>query len=474
MLSITKRFFRKILQKIGYQLNSTSLQKISELEKNSELAIRNTDRIENKLNTLEDDICNLENRIGDCYRRIEITENNLNYYNMIRNIQNQNPYTNFELLNCRFSNGKKVLIVGFYGAYNLGDELMLQTLLDKLSAIKGLDITVMLCNNENYNYSWLPAVNIIHYPRTVWDYNTLANKFDCLIWGGGAIIDDSNYGFENISDLGSIFIELSSRFIKFSKSCIALGLSSNHVIQNELYINKLRNIIEKSAHFSVRDFYSKKTLESIGATPQKINVIYDLVFANDIWKKDAEKPNKSKVTIGIVFVALNKQKEKLQKMLDSVFQVCSELYGKNFEIHCIPFYNHNNNDTEFYKSISNGDNIIICDYKNDISEIFKEFSSLDIVISMRYHATVISAILKIPTILICMNEHPHYYNKLMSITDITDNKESLIDFNAITSERFADILKFKLQNKKQTIFDRTILQNSDNRIKNILNTFLGE
>lgn len=73
-----------------------------------------------------------------------------------------------------------------------------------------------------------------------------------------------------------------------------------------------------------------------------------------------------------------------------------------------------------------------------------------------------------------MNEHPHYYNKLMSITDITDNKESLIDFNAITSERFADILKFKLQNKKQTIFDRTILQNSDNRIKNILNTFLGE
>lgn len=474
MFSITKKFFCKIFRKIGYQLNVTTLQKVDELEKNSKLTIYNTDRIENRLTDLENDIHNVENNIQSCYNRIEITENNLNYYNMIRSIQSQNPFTNFELLNCNFSSGKKILIAGFYGAYNLGDELMLQTLLDKLGLIKDLDITVMLCNNENYNYSWLPAVNIIHYPRTVWDYNTLANKFDCLIWGGGAIIDDSNYGFENISDLGSIFIELSSRFIKFGKSCIALGLSSNRVIQNELYINKLKNIIENSTYFSVRDFYSKKTLESIGATPQKINVIYDLVFANDIWKNDAEKPNKSKVTIGIVFVALNKQKEKLQRMLDSVFQVCSELYGKNFEIHCIPFYNHNNNDTEFYKSISNGDNIIICDYKNDISEIFKEFSSLDIVISMRYHATVISAILKIPTILVCMNDHPHYYNKMMSITDITNNKKSFIDFGTITSKNFADIIKFKLQNIKQTSFDRTILQSSDNRIKNILNTFLGE
>ena len=119
-----------------------------------------------------------------------------------------NDYVNLEYFKVPSDKSPKVLLVGFYGAVNLGDELMLQKLYRDLNVIKN-DIYVMMCDNENLDAFRYPGMNIIHYPKTKFDFNHLADIFDSVIFGGGAILDDSGYLQEESFkyDLGKIFID---------------------------------------------------------------------------------------------------------------------------------------------------------------------------------------------------------------------------------------------------------------------------
>lgn len=67
-----------------------------------------------------------------------------------------NDYVNLEYFKVTSDKSPKVLLVGFYGAVNLGDELMLQKLYRDLNVIKN-DIYVMMCDNENLDAFRYPA-----------------------------------------------------------------------------------------------------------------------------------------------------------------------------------------------------------------------------------------------------------------------------------------------------------------------------
>jgi len=113
------------------------------------------------------------------------------------------------------SNNKiKLLIVGFYGAYNIGDDLMLKSLLSFLDE-DVFEITVMFNHNADLILEDFEHVNVIYYPKNVDEYIVYAKKFDKLIFGGGAIIDDTNFDIKQAYqyDLGTIFVNLSSEFI---------------------------------------------------------------------------------------------------------------------------------------------------------------------------------------------------------------------------------------------------------------------
>lgn len=236
---------------------------------------------------IEEHIKYTQKKIDSCYSRIEAVEQNLNYYNMISDIPEQYEYVNLEFLTMKKYEGKNILLVGFYGAYNLGDELMLQSLLCAMKEEKKIHITVMLCDNLSYDYTDFPNVSIIHYPKNILDYNILAQQYDYLIWGGGALIDDTQYESRNVKNLGNMLLDLSKRFIAFDKKCIMLGLSSNRQISNRSYIDGLRYIVKNSTFFSVRDGYTKEVLMQLEVPKKNIQSISDLVFSHPEWKKKA-------------------------------------------------------------------------------------------------------------------------------------------------------------------------------------------
>lgn len=106
----------------------------------------------------------------------------------------------------------RILLCGFYGVINYGDDLMMRGIIKAINQEK-VDLTIMICGNEETDFSAYPNVNVIYLPIQKIDIKLMANYYDGIIWGGGALIDDGNYNYANYNlNLSTIFIHLTKAF----------------------------------------------------------------------------------------------------------------------------------------------------------------------------------------------------------------------------------------------------------------------
>ncbi len=365
------------------------------------------------------------------YNQIVTTEQNLNYYGMIDRILQEYKYTNTELLllNLLKQPQKRILIAGFFGADNLGDELMLQTLLDYFPKDKLSSVSVMLCDNAAYDYYHLPGVNFIHQPKNIFDCNLLAQSFDVLIWGGGALIDDCNYNVKSV-DLNNILVDLSKRFIEFDKKVIALGLSTNQQLTNIDYIENLNYVCKHSEHFYLRDPYSEKQLKDNGI--DNVGLMDDLVFYNKLWKTPQTLKSASDIkSIGVIWICTPDTEQQFKHMISLIM----EKFGNACTIKLIPFYNHLQTDIEFYtrmvEELPDNKNIVILPYTNRIEKIAEEIADTDFMVNMRYHGMLMSNVLNKCAINICYDVHRHYPNKISYLSELFGIEDKLIMFSRL-------------------------------------------
>ena len=428
----------------------------------------------------------LEEAYAKLYERMVITESNLNYYRMIDNIQKEFNYSNLELLMNPVREGTRILITGFYGACNLGDELMLQVLIQCLRELGMDNITVLLCDNEKYDFFDYPAIQFIHYPKNKFDFNIIAQQYDVLIWGGGAMIDDACYGTDDVSYLGNMYIELTKRFLAFNKKCISLALSSNRRLKNEKYIEALKYVIENSTYFSTRDKYTSELLREIGIAEDKIHFLDDLVFSSNKWNRIRQESYKKKGTkqiIGIVFVCYESTRELLKTTIQDIAYFYQNVERAEYEIRCIPFYAYNDNDYNFYRSVidevkeENGEiQISVCPYRKKFEDIIKELYSLDFVINMRYHAMLLSMMLGKTSLNICLDNHEHYYNKVRFITELGRYDDSVIMLSEAINdpEGYKDRIIESIRQKKVPYIDMKTVDSAREKLLKALQVTLLE
>lgn len=333
-----------------------------------------------------------------------------------------NAYINPEYLLLPGQKELKYLLVGFYGAVNLGDELMLQKIYGDLAPVKN-DIYVLMCDNADFNVFLYPGVNIIHYPKNKFDFNFLADTFDCVIYGGGAIIDDTNYSLNDSykHDLGRIFIELSSAFIEKGKRVYSLGLSTNDNLTDIQYIAKLKYIIDNSAYFSVRDKYSAQILENL--VGHRISQINDIVLTYK--NEQSQKRSDGKYRIGIIWICNDKLKEQLHELLEYILRVYDL---ENTEIRFIPFYDYCNCDLNFYDGLCrefDTASFSIAPMPHSFNEVYSEICDCDLVISMRYHGALLGLKGKRRTLSLLYSQHKHYYNKMTDLYEKFQQEQDL-------------------------------------------------
>lgn len=440
-----------------------------------------------ELNDLSKEICtslsDYSKTLNDLVLQVNNIEENLNALKYtsdicksdLINIQSKLKYSNLELLNINVDKTKKnILLCGFYGGDNVGDELMLQTILDYFKKYDNVFVTVLLDYNDKYNIlkNGYKNVSYLHYPKSVYDFDLLVSKFDKLVFGSGAIIDDRNYNFDDPFSitLSKLLIELSIKFIDNNKDVYWIGLSSNIDFKNAIFVKKLKYIVDNAKYISLRDINSLNLLTKHGCNKKKIKIIHDIIIGNEKW--DNLKENNESNSIAFVPICYSESDEENIFILKRLIKYLDE-NKLNYTINLIPFYDFVNNDinylTKLKEKVNDNKRIFICEFASNFNEVINLLNENKYVISMRYHSSLISMIESKNLLTFLYDKHTHYYNKISYIYEKYASDNNVINISESKDENrlkkaFDDL--FKTKRKPQ--FEKNNIKEAQKKLKEIL------
>lgn len=362
-------------------------------------------------------------------------------------------------------NIKRLLLCGFYGAKNLGDELMLMSLLKALEKVGNFDITILVSdiNVPNIKKNYAPH-KVIPYPQTHDGCLKIANDFDCMIWGGGAMIDDIDCQCNDVLSLSYVMLETSLQMCFLKKDVIILGVSSNEQLTDKKYIEKLKKLVDEASFFSVRDKNTKNTLRKANIKSKKIKFLDDLAINDLVIPKKITKSKKDTLKIGCIFILNEKTLIPLKNFLTDFNSLLNDNYKITFKL--IPFYDHFNNDYVFLTNLAKDipqeyTTEILTKIPNNINELENILLDCDVIISMRYHGLLIASLLGIHAISLNFStQHRHYKNKIDGIQRHYNRKIFTLPFDdkKITyrkRKKFTKYLKQKIHPIKKSYIKKS-------------------
>lgn len=402
-----------------------------------------------RANSLEQQIGALQGQVDELRRICDQQAKTIDTYSQLFSKQFQlSLYSNAEYSNpSRFRN---ILVAGWYGANNYGDELMMRTVLEHFSKEALTNVNVLLWDNDTYSRLDLPPqIGIIHYPNSTWQLEELTEMFDTIVWGGGSILDDQQFDNNpNNFNTGNIFIRLNLLAMSRGKEIWCLGLGANSSFSNQEYLNYLQQIVYNSTYFSIRDPYSLNVLSASGIDCSHIDLCNDLAFAsNELFSLVKHRKANRRYDIGIVLLCV-------EELFDHYVVVLKSLLNSSFataedSIVLIPFLNEYNLDINYYKRLiaclGNDSRITIARYSSSLTQCALLESKF--CICYKYHASLIANSLGIPGLHVVHSKHPHYSNKMNYVSNMFNYRDHLVDAQSFEQNPSALVLKLINSNR---------------------------
>jgi polysaccharide pyruvyl transferase CsaB len=276
-----------------------------------------------------------------------------------------------------------VLVCGYYGFNNLGDELILKSITAELKARKP-DINITVLSTLRKDTSLIKEVLYVNR----WNPFTIINAVklsDAVLLGGGGLFQDSTSSF---SLYYYLFIVLFSKL--FGKKVFVYAVNINKLSG----LNKILAVfaLKKSDVITVRDNLSLEILKSWGVQEPGVVLTADPVFLSE---KLLKEKRKDKPEIAFVLRGIEKNDKLKNNFADLADRLSTELSAK---IIIIPF--HFDKDIAFandiFKAIKSS-NKILFEWKKS-EDIYELYSSLDLVVCQRLHGLILAALYAVPFI----------------------------------------------------------------------------
>ena len=266
---------------------------------------------------------------------------------------------------------KRFVLSGYFGFKNFGDEAILSVVVQKLKEYNHR-ITV-ISSDPKYTTGKFKHIRSV-YTFKILDVIAAISKSDCLISGGGSLLQDSTSLKSLLYYLFVIFVAL---ILRKQVIIFAQGIGP---ISNPFGQFLTKNILKYCDYVSVRDIKSFELLNNWGI---KSELLCDPVFSTKI--EDMTKTS----TVGI---QLRNSKGMNEDFIDRLAQKVSQQFSdKDIEIYS--FQNEIDLDVcqRFQKALSllNPDikTIIYKDLTDN--EIIQKISKNEFLIAMRFHAIII-------------------------------------------------------------------------------------
>lgn len=302
-----------------------------------------------------------------------------------------------------------LLISGYYGFGNIGDEAILDTMLKRIqNAVPEAQITVLSANPERTESIYgINAVKRAH-PLKVF---SAVLKCDTLISGGGSLIQDVT---GRLSIHYYLMILLAASLLGKRVMVYSQGIGP---IQKPLNRFLTKWILNRADVITVREENSKTDLIQMGIRPERLFVTADPVIdmtcpGKDIGETilkeaglDLESPSKR------IAFALRSKDFRDSKSYDALCSVVNTLLDQQCAVILLPF--HFTEDLEVIQRLEAefGGRIHTLVDRHSIQEILSVIHAMDLLVGVRLHALIFSAVAGTPLIALSYDPKIDYFMK---------------------------------------------------------------
>src|SRR3989339_49579 len=277
----------------------------------------------------------------------------------------------------------KVVISGYYGFGNAGDELILDAIITQIrSKEPGLNITVLSFQPEKTSSFYkVRSINRWNPFKSFW----AIYRSDILISGGGGLFQDMTGSPSLYYYLLTI---LTAKLLRKKVFIYAVGINELKLI-NRFFTAFTLKLCDR---ITVRENYSFDMLVRWGVSQAKMDVTADPVLHREVPYVNAKRPQPK-----IAFV-LRPPRTEVAASAGMFSKLCDSLSQRiSAKIIFIPF--HIEKDLGFTLSVMNSmrstARLVQWNKPNDLYNIFSE---IDMVVSQRLHGLILASLYRIPLV----------------------------------------------------------------------------
>lgn len=322
----------------------------------------------------------------------------------------------------------KILISGYYGFNNLGDEAILETIIGRIRhTVKDADISVLSATPErtssNYQVASYNRKSIPSVLKALWNC-------DVLISGGGSLLQDVT---SKMSIKYYLAIILLAKIMGKKVMVYSQGIGPIHKEGNRFITKMILNHVDC---ITVREENSKTDLRELGLVGKEIGVtadpVIDLPAADQVKGLELLKQSSGiwqdgRTTVGFALRSKDFQTEEAyNKLLDTIEGMISD-----YQLVFIPF--HYNEDLVILKRLKEayGDRVVIVMERFNTSEILGVIGCFDVLVGVRLHSLIFAAVQNVLPIGVSYDPKIDYFmetlsmNTLCEVSDMTAEKLKL-------------------------------------------------
>ncbi len=336
----------------------------------------------------------------------------------------------------------KILISGYYGFNNVGDEAILKGLVEGIKRFTGqIDIVVLSQYPEftakKHDVRSIKRTNLLQIFKEMKDMSLLVS-------GGGSLFQDVTSKRSIAYYIGIIW--LAKRLFKKKVMIYSQGIGPVNKSYNRWLLGKILNSID---FINVRDEKSKLELESLGVT-KEILVTTDTVFG--ISKPSLEKGSivldkKSKVKRK-PYIGISVRHWKTgNNIVEEMTKLCTEIVR---DMDCVPvlipfhFYKDLKLMESIHKNLDKNikDKVVIIDEYLYVEDYLSLIGNMDIMVAMRLHGLIFSVLMGVYPVGIS------YDPKIQSFLHMMDRKDAM-KVESLNAQILYEELKEAFINKEE-------------------------
>ncbi|MFD2615531.1 polysaccharide pyruvyl transferase CsaB [Paenibacillus gansuensis] len=312
---------------------------------------------------------------------------------------------------------KKIVISGYYGFHNSGDEAVLKSILLALEAEgqrQGVRIEPVVLSINPPLTEKLYGVKAVHRMKLS-EVRQAIRESDGLISGGGSLLQDAT-GLKSIPYyLGVIKL---AQWAGKPTFIYSQGIGPVH---RRVFYPLIRGVFRKCDYISVRDVESRDLLRRIGVAPDRIGVVPDPVIAmplpEALPRDAAAGAGTDRPVVGVSVRFWNKDRSDLDRLVQGLARIAAE---RAVRFHFLPFHLPSDEEASVYvmerlRTAAAGSDLETSLYggSEDPQAMLAEVSACSLLIGMRLHSLIYAAGQSVPVMGISYDPKiDHFMNRL--------------------------------------------------------------